>query len=83
MEVDDTKLVSLNELIEAIDMGLDIVFLLRGVRYNISTDGTPFIAVCPDGDGDYYKDGTALVTKHMIDGVALKDLWKEIYIESM
>lgn len=81
--MDGAKLTSLDELIEGIDMGLDVVFLLHDVWYNISTDGTPFIAVCPDGDGDYYKDGSTLVTEHKINGVPLKDQWKEIDIESM
>ena len=45
--MDHAKFVSLEELIWAIDIGLDVEFFLDGVRYNISTDGTPFIAVCP------------------------------------
>ena len=81
--MDCAKLVSLEELIWAIDVGLDIEFFLHGVRYNISTDGTPFIAVCPDGDGDYYKDGTTLVTEHRINDVPLKEQWKDIDIWAM
>ena len=77
------KLESLDELVEGIDMGLDVVFLLHGVWYNISTDGTPFIAVCPDGDGDYYKDGSTLVAEHKIDGVPLKDQWANMEIYAM
>ena len=49
--MDFGKLTSLEELIEAIDMGLDILFVLHDVWYNISTNETPFVAVCPDGDG--------------------------------
>lgn len=64
-------------------MGLDVVFLLHGVWYNISTDGTPFIAVCPDGDGDYYKDESALVAEHKIDRVPLKDQWADVEIYTM
>ena len=81
--MDDVRFTSLNELIEAIDMGLDIEFYLYGTRYNISTDGTPFIAVCPDGDGDYYQDGSDLVMNHMIDGSPLSDLWRDIEIRAM
>ena len=76
--MDCAKLVSLEELIWAIDIGLDIEFF-----YNISTDGTPFIAVCPDGDGDYYKDGTTLVTEHKINDVPLKERWRDIDIWAM
>jgi hypothetical protein len=79
----DTRLDSLDELINAIDLGLDIEFFLRGKRYNISTDGTPFIAVCPDGDGDYYQNGTDLVQHHLIDAQPLANLWKEIEIYAM
>ena len=70
------KLESLDELVEGIDMGLDVVFLLYGVWYNIST-------VCPDGDGDYYKDESALVAEHKIDGVPLKDQWADVEIYAM
>lgn len=81
--MDCAKLESLNELIEAIDIGLDIEFFLHGVRYNISTNETPFIAVCPDGDGVHYKDGITLVTEHKINGMPLKNQWKEIDIWGM
>ena len=81
--MDHTKFVSREELIWAIDIGLDVEFFLDGVRYNISTDGTPFIAVCPDGDGDYYKDGTTLVTEHKINDVPLKEQWRDIDIWAM
>lgn len=81
--MDFGKLTSLEELIEAIDMGLDIVFVLHDVWYNISTDGTPFVAVCPDGDGVYYPDGTTLVTEHAIYGVPLREQWQEMNIWAM
>ena len=77
------RLNSLDELIEAINMGLDIEFFLYGVRYNISTDGTPFIAVCPGGNGDYYQDANDLVKNHTINGKPLKDLWHDMEIRAM
>ena len=81
--MDCAKLVSLEELVWAIDIGLDIEFFLHGVRYNISTDGTPFITICPDGDGDYYEGGTTLVTAHKINDVSLKEQWRDIDIWAM
>ena len=44
------KLESLAELENAIEMGLDIEFLLYDTRYNISwRDNKPFICECPEG----------------------------------
>lgn len=77
---DYARLENLAELIDAIDMRLDVEFMLYGKRYNISTDGTPFIAECPDGDGDYYKDGADLVLHHFIAGKPLKDIWQDFEI---
>lgn len=77
------KLENLEELIWAIDAGLDVEFYLHDVRYNISTDGTPFIAVCPDGDGEYYKDARDMVENHKINGKALKDIWQDFKIWHM
>lgn len=76
----DNKLESLQELTDAIDRRQDIEFLLNDVHYNISTDGVPFIAVCPDGDGQYYKDAKDLVNNHFINGKPLKNLWQNIEI---
>ena len=81
--MDFGKLTSLEELIEAIDMGLDIVFVLHNVWYNISTNETPFVAVCPDRDGVHYPDGTTLVTEHTIHGVPLREQWQEMNIWAM
>lgn len=80
---DYDRLESLDELIEAIDMGLDIEFNLHGIPYNISTDGIPFIAVCPDGDGVYYSDAKDMVDNHRIDGTPLKDIWQDFEILKM
>lgn len=74
------RLESLDELIQAIDIGLDIEFNLYGQRYNISTDGTPFIAVCPDGGGVHYKDAKDMVEHHMIDGKILREIWQDFEI---
>lgn len=80
---DYDRLESLKELMEAIDMRLDIEFNLYGKRYNISTDGTPFIALCPDGDGNYYSDAKDMVENHKIDGKPLKDIWRDFEILAM
>lgn len=77
------RLESLEELINAIEMRLDIEFVLRGVRYNISTDGTPFIAVCPTGNGAYYANARELVEKHLVGSKPLKELWSEMEILAM
>lgn len=77
---DFDRLESLEELIWAIDIGLDIEFLLHGDRYNISTDGTPFIALCPDGNGVHYKDGHDMAEHHLIEGKPLKDIWQDFEI---
>lgn len=77
------RLESLDELIEAIEMRLDIEFMLGGIRYNISTNGRPFIAVCPDGDGVFYANAKELVEKCLIGGSPLKELWPEMEILAM
>lgn len=77
------KLESLEELKWAIDIGLDIEFYLYGVRYNISTNETPFIAVCPDGGGKYYKDAKDMIENHKIQNRPLKDIWMDFEILAM
>ena len=74
---------SLKELTDAIDMGLDIEFRLYGIRYNISTDGTPFIAECPDGEGTYYDNAEDMVNNHKVNQKLLKDIWQEFEILGM
>lgn len=71
---------SLQELLNSIDIGLDLEFNLYGKQYNISTDGTPFIALCPDGEGMYYKDAEDMLENHMIEGKPLKDIWQDFEI---
>lgn len=77
------RLKSLDELIEAIEMRLDIEFILRGIRYNISTNGRPFIAVCPGGDGVFYANAKELLEKYRIGGSSLMELWPEMEILAM
>lgn len=77
------KFNSLQELIEAIDMGLDIEFYLYDVRYNISSRDKPFICICPDGDAVFYKNGTELVNNYRIDNKLLRDIWQDIGLYSM
>ena len=65
------KLESLTELEDAIQMGLDIEFLLHDTRYNISwRDDKPFICECPEGrlsfliPQNFYYKGTKLTANH-------------------
>lgn len=79
----DNKFVNLEELRQAIEMGLDIEFCLRNIRYNISWDDKPFIGVCPDGDAVFFEDADDLLLNYKVDGVPLKELWHEIDIIAM
>lgn len=80
---DFDRLESLEELIWAIDIGLDLEFNLYGQRYNISTNGTPFIALCPDGGGIYYKDAADMLEHYTVNGFPLKDIWQDFEILAM
>ena len=80
---DFARLESLQELIWAIDTGLDIEFYLYGTRYNISTNGTPFIAICPDGDGIYYQNAQDMIEHHAVNGKSLKDVWQDFEVIGM
>ncbi len=74
----------LKEFIDAIDMGLDIEFFLRGNRYNISwRNYKPFICICPDGEAIFFEDSENLLNGYEVDGKSLKELWDEIEIYSM
>lgn len=78
------RLESLNELYEAIEMGLDIEFVLYEKRYNISwRNHKPFICICPDGDAEFYKDTDDLLNNHCVNGIPIKKLWKDFAILSM
>lgn len=81
---DFDRLESLDELYEAIEMGLDIEFVLYGKRYNISwRDHKPFICICPDGDAEFYEDANELLNAYCINGTPLKDVWEDFEILSM
>lgn len=81
---DYAKFESLSELSEAIEMGLDIEFILFGKRYNISwRENKPFISECPDGAAKFYADVQSILDEHKINDTPLKELWNEIEILSM
>ena len=80
---DFARLESLQELKWAIDTGLDIEFYLYGTRFNISTYGTPFIAICPDGDGIYYQNAQDMIEHHTVNGKSLKDIWQDFEVIGM
>lgn len=46
---DYDKFSSFEEFYNSIDTGLDIVFSICGVKYNISWNNKPFICTCPNG----------------------------------
>lgn len=78
------KLESLEELENAIQIGLDIEFLLYDTRYNISwRENRPFICKCPDGSARFFNNTQLLLQKYEVGGRPLKSLWKEIKILSM
>lgn len=81
---DYAKFENLPELFEAVEMGLDIEFLLFGERYNISwRNDRPFISECPDGEAIFYSDVKKMFDKHKINDKQLKELWKDIEVISM
>lgn len=78
------KLDSLNELIDAMNMGLDVEFFIDGTRYNISwRDKIPFICVCPNGEAVFFKSTQDLLDNYMVKDIPIKDMWKKIDVYSM
>ncbi len=81
---DYAKFENLSELSEAIEIGLDIEFILYGERYNISwRDDKPFICECPEGEAEFYSDAQEMLDKHKINNIPLNKLWEDIEILSM
>lgn len=81
---DYAKFEKLSELSEAIEMGLDIEFILYKKIYNISwRNDKPFICKCPDGKPFFYSDAQAMIDEHRINDIPLKKSWKDIKILSM
>lgn len=78
------KLESLAELEDAIQMGLDIEFLLHDTRYNISwRDDKPFICECPEGVAKFFDTPELLLQEYEVGGKSLRSLWRDIKILSM
>lgn len=81
---DYAKFENLSELSEAIEIGLDIEFILYGKRYNISwRDDEPFICGCPEGETNFYTDAKSMLDKHKINDKQLKELWNDMKVLSM
>ena len=81
---DYAKFENLSELSEAIEIGLDIEFILYGERYNISwRDDEPFICECPEGKAEFDSDAQEMHDKHKINNIPLNKLWEDIEILSM
>ena len=80
----DNKFKDLEDFRSSVELGLDIVFAMRGTKYNISwNDDKPFICTCPDGDAVVFENADDLLNNYKIDGVPLKELWREFDIYSM
>lgn len=78
------KLESLAELEDAIQMGLDIEFLLHDTRYNISwRDDKSFICECPEGAAKFFDTPELLLQEYEVGGKPLRSLWRDIKILSM
>lgn len=78
------KLESLTELEDAIQMGLDIEFLLHDTRYNISwRDDKPFICECPEGVAKFFDTPELLLQGYEVNSKSLRTLWKDMKILSM
>lgn len=81
---DYDRLENLEELATAIDMGLDIEFILYGARYDISwRNYKPFICVCPDGEAVFYENTQDMLEHHAVNGKSLKDIWQDFEILAM
>lgn len=75
------KLHSFEELMEEIEMGMDIEFLIYGIRYNISwRDNKPFICVCPDGEAIFFDSPSEMMDKYKVNGNPLRCIWKDFEI---
>lgn len=78
------KLKNLDELIKAIDMGMDIEIFIYGIRYNISwRNYKPFICTCPDGDAIFFESVEDLMSTYEVKGKPLKEIWQDFEIYSM
>lgn len=76
------KFKDFQEFYEAVEMGLDVEFFLRKIRYDISwRNNKPFICICPDGSAIFFYNTQDLLNNYKIEGVPIRDLWDEIDIE--
>lgn len=84
MYTDSNKFNQFEDLYNAIDMGLDIVFYLYGVRYNISwEDYKPYISICETGKTSYFDNTQDLLDNYKVKGKPFKNLWQDIEIDYM
>lgn len=81
--MDDSKLKSLSELIDAIKIGLDIEIDLFGVRYYIGSPQGELLISWNNGEDEVlFKDVDQLLN-YKIKGKPIKDVWREIEIYAM
>lgn len=77
------KFNSLQELIDAIEIGLDIECYIYGQRYYIGWgDKGRVIAECPDGEGVFFTSLDEMLN-FKIKNRKLKNIWQDIQIRSM
>lgn len=79
----DNKFVSLEEFKESIDMGLDLDLYLYGVRYYIGAPLGKLLISWDDGEKEIQFDSVPELLQYEINGKPLKDIWKDIEINSM
>lgn len=74
---------SINELIQVISQGAEILFEYNGKQYSISqTDNKVYLTKHGDSKSTQsFKNGRELVKKAVIDNVSLSDLWELLDIK--
>lgn len=81
--MDDNRFRDLEDLKSSIEIGLDIECMILGQRYYIGwSNHKRIIALCPDGDGDFFETLDEMLD-FKIEGKPLKDIWYSIEIISM
>lgn len=79
----DDRFESLQELIDAIEIGLDIECSINNEPYYIGwSKGKRVIALCPNGEGVHF-DTLEDMLSYKINGNVLKNIWTDIQIRSM
>jgi cAMP phosphodiesterase len=80
IDLSSNRLDDLDELVDAVSHGAEVEFNLYNNRYLMEMEGKRvFIAICPDGDGDYYDNANDLVHNWRDPNEkTLAEAWKDI-----